>query len=115
MRALFLTIVAGLAVATAAAAQPADSPATLCLDGLGVNHAPICHTQTASRIDTKPDICLCRGPYRRVDAPWCAPGESPPPESADYEHARAAAAEKDNSLFGDTYHGQRMCVSARSN
>ncbi len=93
-------------------AQPSPGPqnaATLCLDQLGGNHAPICSSQSASRIASAPDICQCRGPYRQVDAPWCAKGERPPADSAAFERARAKAA-KDGSLFGDSYQGRTMCV-----
>ena len=119
MRTLVFTAFASLAAVAVAAAQPAapsSAPhederngATLCLDTLGINHPPICHKQSASRFPSPPDICLCEGPWRTVKAPWCAPGEKPPVESAAFDRARNKAAQ-DGSLFGDTYHGQRMCV-----
>ena len=116
MRSLFLTTLAGVAaVASAALAQPSSSrphdAATLCLDGLGINHAPVCTKHTASRFPAAPDICQCDGPYRQVDAPYCAKGEKPPGDTADFDRARAAAAAKNSSLFGATYHGKPMCVS----
>ena len=121
MRVLLLTALAGIAAASAvslAQSQPSSSAhpsekATLCLDGIGVNHAPTCHSQSASRFATPPDICMCDGPYRQVDAPYCAPGEKEPADSADYDRARAKAAEKGSSLFGATYKGQSMCVELR--
>ncbi len=112
MRVVFLTSLIGvLALGAAASAQPAadNNPATLCLDGIGVNHPPICHSQSASAFPQPPDICLCQGPYREVKAPWCAPGEKPPGDTADFDHARAKAAEH-GDLFGATYNGRRMCV-----
>ena len=119
MRALFLTALAGFAAVTAVAvAQPAgqshrsQTPATLCLDGIGINHAPICHSQSASRFATPPDICTCEGPYRQVEAPYCAKGQTPPSDTAAFDHARAKAAE-DGSLFGDSYQGKPMCVELR--
>ncbi len=110
MRVLFLTVLAGLAAATTAAAQPHDA-ATLCLDPGGINHAPVCKQMQASRFPQTPDICQCHGPYRQVDAPWCGPGEKPPADSAEFDRARAAYVDKNgSSLFGASYHGQSMCV-----
>ena len=111
MRALFLTtLIAGLGVCAVAAAQPSTTDSgTLCLDGLGINHAPICHSQTATRLDSTPDICICEGPYQTVRGPWCAPGEKSPNESADYEHARLAAVHH-GSISGFSYQGRRACI-----
>ena len=115
MRVLPLIFVIAVAAVSAAVAQPSppqprpSPPATLCLDGNGGSYPPVCHSQSASRIAAPPDICLCNGPYRRVDAPWCAKGETPPQDTAAFEQARAKAA-LDSSLFGDTYQGKRMCV-----
>ena len=118
MRLLLLTALAGIAAASAvslAQSQPVNprDKATLCLDGIGVNHAPICHSQTASRFASPPDICSCDGPYRQVDAPYCKAGEKEPADSADYDRARAKAAEHGSSLFGATYKGQSMCVQLK--
>jgi len=96
----------------AAAAQPAQGPgdsAVLCLDGLGVNHPPVCHSSTASRLSPEPDICSCHGPYQQVRTNWCARGETPPPDSADFDRARVAAV-KDGSLYNFMYQGKRACV-----
>jgi len=116
MRILFLTVLAGFAaVSTVALARPSSSgskdAATLCLDGLGINHPPVCQSQEASRFATPPDICQCLGPWREVKAPYCARDEKPPAESADFEHARKDFADHNGaSLFGATYQGKRMCV-----
>ena len=108
MRVLFLTTLIGaLGACAAASAQPGDT-ATLCLDGLGVNHPAVCSSQSASRLDAKPDICSCRGPYREVRTNWCAKGEQPPADTADYDRARVAAVHNGN-LFGFTYQGKRDC------
>lgn len=112
MRVLFLTsVAAALAVASVAAADSntTNNPATLCLDGLGINHPPLCHSQEASRFPAAPDICICKGPYQTVKAPWCAPGEKPPADTADFDRARAAAAQK-GDLMSFTYQGKRACV-----
>ncbi len=113
MRALFLTAIVGFAAVSAAAMAAPPGPrdtATLCLDGLGVNHAPVCHSMAASRLPSTPDICQCVGPWRQVDAPYCAKGEEPPADTADFDRARAAAADKHSTLVGATYKGKRMCV-----
>lgn len=115
MRALLLPLVAGLAAASAAMAQPASGPgdkATLCLDPGGVDHAPLCRSHNATRFVQPPDICVCDGPYRQVEAPWCAKGEKPPNDTAEFERARAAyAMSHGNSVMGGTYEGRRMCVT----
>ncbi len=112
MRALFLTsLIAAVGVCGAALAQPANTgeSAVLCLDGLGVNHPPVCHTNGASRISTEPDMCTCHGPYQQVRTNWCAKGESPPADSADFDRARVAAV-KDGALYNFMYQGKRACV-----
>lgn len=114
MRILFVTsLIAGLGACAVAAAQPAsnteNNPATLCLDGTGYSHPATCHTQSATSFAQAPDICICEGPYREVKAPWCAPGEKPPEDTADFEQARAKAAQR-GDLMSATYQGRRMCV-----
>jgi hypothetical protein len=113
MRAFFLTVIAGLAAASAAAAQapgPKDT-ATVCLDPGGNTFPAVCREHEASRFPTQPDICTCHGPYRQVDAPWCAPGESPAPDTAALATARLAYAVKHgNSLVGFTFEGKRNCI-----
>jgi hypothetical protein len=116
MRMLFVAALVGFAASAAmVVAQPnsekelARNPATLCLDPGGVSYPPVCTKMNASRFASPPDICHCNGPYRKVDAPWCAPGEHPPADNAAFDRARAKAA-LDNTLFGDTYEGKRMCV-----
>ncbi len=114
MRVLFVTsLIAAAGFCAVASAQPrvaapSDS-AVLCLDGLGVSHPPVCHTNGASRIDTKPDICSCRGPYQQVKTNWCAAGETPPPDSAEFDRARVAAV-KNGTLFNFMWQGKRACV-----
>jgi hypothetical protein len=117
MRILVLTSALVLAAAAAMAqpSGPREPAATLCLDPNGGNHSPICRKLDASRFDKPADICHCNGPYRQVEAPYCAKGEKPPSETREYELARAAAASKNSSLFGATYQGQRMCVAMGSN
>ncbi|HEX3983487.1 MAG TPA: hypothetical protein VHX12_07330 [Acidisoma sp.] len=111
MRVLFFTTLIGaLGACAVASAQPSPrDSAVLCLDGLGVNHPATCNSQSASRLDTKPDICICQGPYREVRTNWCARGEHPPADSADYDRARVAAVH-DGNIFGFSYQGKRDCV-----
>ncbi len=114
MRVLFLTTLIVTAGACAvASAQPRDS-AVLCLDGLGVNHPATCHAMSASRLESKPDICECQGPYQQVQADWCAKGESPPPDTAEFDRARVAAVHN-GSLSGFSYQGKRACVPVGPN
>lgn len=112
MRILFMTsLICGLGACAVAAAQPTGpgAAATLCLDGLGVNHPATCHSQSASRLDSTPDICMCQGPYREVKTNWCERGEKPPADTAAYDRARLAGV-KDGNLYSFTYHGKRDCV-----
>jgi hypothetical protein len=118
MRVLGFAVAAALAMGGAAFAQPASSTqsaapstdaATLCLDGLGSTHPPVCTKMSATRQPSAPDTCLCLGPYRTVRAPWCGPDEKPPADTAAFDRARAKAAQ-DGSLFGDRYQGRRFCV-----
>ena len=115
MRMLVLSAAFSLMAGAALAAShiPNDA-ATLCLGPLGESHPPVCHNMSASRLESKPDICLCNGPTQQVKAPWCGRGEKPPADSAAFERARAQAA-KDGSLFGDSYQGRNMCVELRPN
>ncbi len=111
MRTFILSTVFALAATAAVAAEHhgVGGEGTLCLDGNGGNHPPTCKLGDATRLTTTPDICLCLGPYQTVKAPWCGPNETPPNESAAFEHARAKAV-KSGSLFGATYEGKPMCV-----
>jgi hypothetical protein len=114
MRVLFLTtLIATVGACAVASAQPRDS-AVLCLDGLGVNHPATCNTMSASRLESKPDICMCQGPYQQVQADWCAKGESPPADTAEFDRARAAAVHN-GSLQGFNYQGKRACVPVGPN
>ena len=117
MRVLTLTtLIAALGACAAASAQPTGpgSSAVLCLDGLGVNHPAVCHTQSASRLESTPDICQCNGPYQQVQTNWCAKGERPPADTADYDRARVAAVH-DGNLYSFIYRGKRDCVPTSPN
>jgi hypothetical protein len=113
MRLLLLTALAGAALASGASAATATADqlrnsATICLDPGGIKHAAICRSMNATRFANKPDICHCEGPLRQVQTPWCAPGETPLPESRAVERARLKAV-KDGNLFGATYQGKPFC------
>ncbi len=106
-----------LTLALPAAADPVPtSPVEVqsgkvCLDTLGTRHAPTCRTTNASRILTDPDICICPASFREAPAPYCAPGESPAPDSKDADRARLAAVKATGTLVGATYQGRRFCVT----
>ncbi len=117
MRVLFLTSLVGVLAASGAAfAQPGggsgfNSTATLCLDGLGIQHPPLCRNHEASRFPDPPDICQCLGPYRQVQAVWCARGQNPPPDSAESSRALIAWAKAhNNDVSHFSFNGQPMCV-----
>ena len=117
MRALFLApLIGALAAGAAAYAQPGggsgfNSTATLCLDGLGINHPPLCHSQQASRFPNPPDICQCLGPYRQVQAVWCARGQNPPPDTVEFNRALIEHAKRNHNDVSDfSFNGTPMCV-----
>ncbi len=112
MRGLFVTsLIGAMGVCAMASAQPSGraESATLCLDGLGVSHPATCHSQSASRLDSTPDICTCNGPYQEVKTNWCARGEQPPADTAEFDRARLAAVH-DGKLISFMYQGKRACV-----
>jgi hypothetical protein len=105
-----------LSAGAASAASLSDNPPktmTICLDAGGHKAAVKCHTQNASRIDAREDVCSCPGATRQVTAPVCAPGVKPPAESAAYERARLEAASR-GGLADATWQGQPMCVAPRN-
>jgi hypothetical protein len=122
MRILFLTSLVGvLAAGAAASAQPesaqpwarsgVNDSAILCLDGLGINHIPVCHSIQASRFPTAPDICQCHGPYRQVRSVWCAPGQRPPPDTIEFNRALIDFAKRNHNDVRDfRFNGTPMCV-----
>lgn len=115
-RILIVTAVAVAGLFAAAAAEPGSSPTnpatrTVCIESNGASRPAVC-TGSASRLDNREDICICRN-GRRVEAPVCGGGERPPAESRAYERARALAVQ-DNSLVGDLYEGKPMCVAPRN-
>ncbi len=117
MRPLHLAALGLCLAAAPAAADPRPTGpielqgAKVCLDTLGVRHAPDCRTTNASRIVTDPDICLCPAGLREAPAPYCDPGETPAPDSADADRARLAAVKATGTLVGASYGGRRFCVT----
>jgi hypothetical protein len=107
-----LTLSAGWACADALSANP-PTTMTLCLDGGGRKAPVTCHTQNASRLDAREDVCTCPGATRQVSAPVCAPGVRPPAESLAYARARLKAASH-GGLADATWQGQPMCVAPRN-
>jgi hypothetical protein len=114
MRMLF--ILAPLAVAGAAAAQPiSENPPTRtiqCIDVGGQSIPPVCKVP-GSRLDLREDICTCPNGGQRLDVAVCAKGQKPPPESKALNIARREAL-RDGSLLGDTLEGQPICVAPRT-
>ena len=112
--ALYALLFAGLAGPALADARPTGRPtrgfATVCLDTLGTPRPVQCRTGNASRIATDPDICFCGPALQEVDAPWCAPGETPAPDSLSANRARKAAADARGSLVGQSFGGRSFCV-----
>lgn len=118
MRSLIaVSVFAAAALMTGAASpQPGSSPfnpatQVICLDLGGESRPPVCQG-SASRLDQRYDICICKT-AQRVDAPICGPGEKPQAENRAFEKARKLAA-ADNSLVGDLYDGKPMCVAPRN-
>ena len=113
----FLAPAVLLMLAAPAAADPVPTAPVevqsgkVCLDTLGGRHAPACRTTNASRILTDPDICVCPASLREASAPFCAPGESPAPDSKSADHARLAALKATGTLVGAAYQGHRFCIT----
>ena len=96
-------------IVNAAPAKPVTQ--TICLDVGGQSRPAICRGQSG-RLETDYNICTCAN-AQRVEAPVCAKGERPLPESRAYELARKEAA-RDGTLVGDRYKGRSMCVKGRN-
>ncbi|MFN3522064.1 MAG: hypothetical protein ACK4YQ_07425 [Phenylobacterium sp.] len=111
---------AALVLLAGAAAAPVQAQAPLtqnppretivCLDVSGRSLPAVCKVP-GDRLDVREDFCLCPE-GRRVKAPVCGPGQTPPAESRAFERARRTAAE-DGTLIGDLYEGRPMCVAPR--
>jgi len=107
------TLVAALALAGAASAQPGQGGdrTSQCIDTGGQLIPAVCQTP-GSRINTRELICNCTNGGLRVEVPVCAKGQKPPAEGKALNVARREAA-RDGSLFGDTVNGQPICVAPR--
>jgi hypothetical protein len=110
-----LTLLAGLAMAGAAAAQPVNiKPPTMttqCVDVGGQVIPPVCDAP-ASRLETREYICTCINGGMLVKVPVCAKGQYPPPEGKQLNIVRRDAS-KDGSLLGDDFDGRQICVAPR--
>ncbi|MEI7573817.1 MAG: hypothetical protein WCJ52_11920 [Phenylobacterium sp.] len=80
---------------------------TVCLEPSG-SLSPVICTAPASRLDARRDVCECPS-GRRTEAPVCAAGEKPPPETRALNAFRRKAAE-DGSLAGDRFQDRPLCV-----
>jgi hypothetical protein len=101
-----LFTLAALAVALPALAQGPSGTATVCLGLDGATRAPACRNGSMWRQD---DMCVCPMNADQVQAPYCAPGETPAPDSHKANNARHEAA-RHGSLVGATFEGHRFCV-----
>ena len=80
---------------------------TVCLEPDG-SLSPVICTAPASRLDARRDVCECPS-GRRTEAPVCAAGEKPPPETRALNAFRRKSAE-DGSLAGDRFQDRPLCV-----
>ena len=107
-------VLLAFAAAQAVSGAPLSSRAptgTLCLDLVGENHGPVCHSFSASRIDPAPDICECLNGQLQVAAPYCAPDEVPQVPTHEFKLARHAAALRAGTLVGQSYSGRSYCIA----
>lgn len=113
MRALIVLL--PLALAGAAAAQPANetppSRTIQCIEAGGRPTPPVCKVPSG-RLDLREDICTCPDGGQRVEVAVCEPGQTPPAEGKALNIARSEAA-RDGSLIGDTMLGKPICVAPR--
>ena len=114
MRVAALLLAAAFSTAAvAAAADPrpvvgASALARQCLDPSGRRIAPSCRRYETSRLATEPDICVCGPALREVRTPYCAPSETPAPDSAAADRARLAALKR-GDLDTARFEGRRFC------
>lgn len=85
----------------------AASVTTVCLEPDG-SLSPVICVAPASRLDARREVCE-RPTGRRTEAPICAPGEPPPPETRALNAFRRRAAQ-DGSLVGDRFRARPLCV-----
>lgn len=85
----------------------AASVTTVCLEPDG-SLSPVACTAPATRLDARREVCECPT-GRRTDAPLCAEGETPPPETRALNAFRRTAG-RDGSLVGDRFRDRPLCV-----
>lgn len=108
MKAAAIAVAAlALLAAPAAAKEPAPQERTICLDVGGHSRPAVCHV-SGGKLGAREEICQCPE-GRRIQAPVCGEGETPPAETAAFDAARRKAA-LDGTLAGDLYQGRPMCV-----
>ena len=81
--------------------------ATVCLEPDG-SLSPVICAAPASRLDARREVCECPT-GRRTEAPPCAAGEAPPPETRALNAFRRKAGQ-DGSLVNDRFRGRPLCV-----
>jgi hypothetical protein len=87
---------------------PAPQDAIICLEPSGTARGTQCKRTS---LTGPSDFCDCPFGTTKVYASVCNPGQTPPPENADYMAFRAKASAKDGTLVGKTYKGQPICVN----
>ena len=110
-----LAIAAAAALAACVGMQPAAGPETytMCLDNSGVMRAAVCTGGGPGRLSTDPGYCVCGDHSRPVAVPVCLTGQSPPSPTREYELARLSLS-RDGTLVGDSYMGQPICMTERT-
>jgi hypothetical protein len=115
-----MTIKAALATGLAAMVVTTPLPvmaATGVREHVRVQHAGIADASVAEyrrrygrdrRLDARREVCECPT-GRRTEAPLCAAGEKPPPETRALSAFRREAA-ADGSLAGDRFQDRPLCV-----
>ena len=85
----------------------AASVTTVCMEPDG-SLSPVACTAPSTRLDARREVCECPT-GRRTDAPLCADGETPPPETRALNAFRRTAG-RDGSLVGDRFRDRPLCV-----
>ena len=77
----------GMALLSAPALAQGSAPQTrtICVDVSGASRPAVCHV-SGGKLDAREDICQCPE-GRRIQAPVCGDGETPPPETAAFDAA----------------------------
>ena len=111
-----LVIIAAAGLVACVGVEPATvgpEAYTMCLDNSGVMRAAVCTGGGLGRLSTDPGYCVCGDHARPVEVPVCMPGQSAPSATREFELARLPLS-RDGSLVGDSYMGQPICMTERT-